>query len=394
MRLAHAADLHLGAMPYSIPAREIDIYNVFEEMVEKVIEERAEVLILAGDIFDKSVPKNAARRHFRKNLKKLREKGVRVMGILGDHDIPKMFDIPPTADIDPEDFLLLEAAPKPKSSLEIIAQRYYHDKENDLVVTGLVARKSGRKEHIAVALKEAERYLKGHRYKVLVLHQAIKEKWPFDATAIPMGLIPRDVDYVAMGHIHNAHEMRWNAGKLVYPGSIEALRKDEWNGGNKGFYIVDLEGDFVETQFVKLERVRPQGEFRLGEDSIEDMKAFVASCREKPIIHIIVPAKMPKSRYASLMDEIRNTTPFRPEDNRVLSIRVYFEKFEEESGGGLTGEPKKVALEEVIREIAGDKADLIIKLLSISKSDMEKERAVKELEKRILEWMEREDKED
>jgi len=391
VRIAHAADIHLGARPYRIVERERDIYVAFNELVDRVIEERAKLLVLAGDIFDQSVPRNSARKVFRDALRKLKERGVRVVGILGDHDLPKMYDVPSTADLSPEEFLLLEAAPSERSSIRALSAPYYHDGNEDLLITGLCARRYGKRENIGDALRTAERLLRGHKIRVLVMHQAIHEKWPFDITGIPMGMIPRDVQYVAMGHIHNRFEMSWGGGRLAYPGSIEALRKDEWNGGKKGFYIVDLDRDSVETQFIVLESVRPQREFRLGTDSPRELREFLESSEKRPIIHILVPADMPRERYFRLMEELYRAVPLGLEAGRVLTVRRHFERPREGGGAGPEAPPERVGLEDVIKEVAGDRAELIIDLLSIVKN-VERDRLEKELERRILEWVESEDR--
>ncbi len=386
VRIAHAADIHLGARPYRIVERERDIYDAFKEMVERVIEERADILILSGDIFDHSIPRNSARKNFRDNLKRLREKNIKVLGILGDHDFPKMFDVPSTADIDPEDFFLLDADPPPRSSLKKMSFPVYLDNESDLVITGLCARRYGTKENIIGSLKVAERYLRGHKIKVLLLHQAIKEYWPFDLTAIPRGAIPRDVDYVAMGHIHNRFETTWGKGKLVYPGSIEALRRNEWDENGKGFYIVDLEEGSFEAQFIRLESVRPQIEYRLGEGSLDELIRIVEGMRKEPILHVIIPAGLQGSRYFRLMERLLEAFP--PESKRILTMRTHVEGDEQREGA--TPSPiETISLEEVIEEVAGEDARLIIDLLNLLRT-ADRDRVKEELERKILEWIDNE----
>lgn len=389
VRIAHAADIHLGARPYHIVQREKDIYIAFHELIDKVIKERADYLILAGDIFQEPTPKNAARKVFRDALKELREKGVRVVGILGDHDVPRMYDIPPTADLASEEFQLLEASPRKRSSIGEFSINVIRNKRIDLAITGLCVRKYGKNENIGEDLRHAENLLKGHRIKVLVLHQAIKEKWPFDTSAIPMGMIPREVDYVAMGHIHNRFEMPWGNGKLAYPGSIEALRFNEWNNGEKGFYLVDLDGYSVETQFVKLESIRPQKIFRLGKDSPEDLIEFLEISRKRPVLHIVIPANMPREEYSKMLDDLGMVVPL--ESGRFLTVRKIFERNRSGEVGVSGVTPERVSLEDVIKEVDKERAELILQLLSWV-NGVDEDKLEEELERIILEWVENEGK--
>jgi DNA repair exonuclease len=56
MRIAHISDTHLGHRQYNLDERESDIYEAFEQAVNKAIEERVDVLIHAGDLFDSPNP--------------------------------------------------------------------------------------------------------------------------------------------------------------------------------------------------------------------------------------------------------------------------------------------------------------------------------------------------
>ncbi|MFL6344306.1 MAG: DNA repair exonuclease, partial [Nitrososphaeraceae archaeon] len=94
MLISHISDIHLGYSQFNLQEREEDIYEVFEEAIDKSISEHAELVILAGDIFHTPRPNGSSIIKLANQLKKLKEKSIPVYFILGEHDINRMQDIP------------------------------------------------------------------------------------------------------------------------------------------------------------------------------------------------------------------------------------------------------------------------------------------------------------
>ena len=94
MKLVHAADLHLDS-----PLRGLERYEgapvervrgatrrALENLVEFCIEEGAELLLLAGDLYDGNWKDYSTGLFFAKQMSRLREAGIRVALIRGNHD--------------------------------------------------------------------------------------------------------------------------------------------------------------------------------------------------------------------------------------------------------------------------------------------------------------------
>ncbi|MEM2850046.1 MAG: metallophosphoesterase, partial [Candidatus Bathyarchaeia archaeon] len=64
LRVAHVSDTHLGRRQYNLDERENDIYDVFNEIVERILEERVDVFIHSGDLFDSPTPPIKALKNF------------------------------------------------------------------------------------------------------------------------------------------------------------------------------------------------------------------------------------------------------------------------------------------------------------------------------------------
>src|SRR3954447_19491173 len=80
--ISHIADIHLGYSQFNLQEREEDIYEVFEEAIDKSISEHADIVILAGDIFHTPRPSGSSIIKLANELKKLKEKSIPVFFVL------------------------------------------------------------------------------------------------------------------------------------------------------------------------------------------------------------------------------------------------------------------------------------------------------------------------
>ena len=87
MKFFHISDLHIG--------KQLHYYNmgdnqkdIFKQIVDKAMEYRPDVIIIAGDIYDKSVPSAEAYSIFDKFLNDLSDimPNIPVLIIAGNHD--------------------------------------------------------------------------------------------------------------------------------------------------------------------------------------------------------------------------------------------------------------------------------------------------------------------
>src|SRR5690606_31764086 len=94
MRILHTADWHLGKRLDNFSRLDEQIL-VLDEIVEKADIHQADVIIVAGDLFDAFNPGTDAIDLFYKTLKRLTKNGSRpVIAISGNHDSPSLIDAP------------------------------------------------------------------------------------------------------------------------------------------------------------------------------------------------------------------------------------------------------------------------------------------------------------
>jgi exonuclease SbcD len=86
MRILHTADLHLGRQFNGIPLDQ-DQETILDQIFTAVSELEADVLIIAGDVFDRAAPPSSAIRQFNRFMTRIaRDTAAAVVVIAGNHD--------------------------------------------------------------------------------------------------------------------------------------------------------------------------------------------------------------------------------------------------------------------------------------------------------------------
>ena len=88
MKLLHTADLHIGKMMYEFPLYEDQAY-ILNQILDIAKKEQVDVLLLAGDIYDRSIPSTEAVTIFDEFLTACVKAGIVTMVISGNHDSPE-----------------------------------------------------------------------------------------------------------------------------------------------------------------------------------------------------------------------------------------------------------------------------------------------------------------
>ena len=244
MLLLHMADVHLGSAQYNLKERERDVYNAFNEVIEKAIEERVDAVVISGDLFHTPTPTRGLEpvKVAEEGISKLRERGIEVIMIPGDHDKPKRYGLPSikyVADKTGAKLLLKEVGIK---GFEYKGVTFY----------GAQAPAHGNYEE----LKALDR-IKKPKKSVVLLHLAPCSVFKFGC--VEDGLIPKGFSYYAMGHIHAPITNYFEGSPMVFPGSLEVINVDEVKYiREKGAVLVDLSGDEAKILGKIKVNVRPQ----------------------------------------------------------------------------------------------------------------------------------------
>jgi DNA repair protein SbcD/Mre11 len=251
MKVAHLADLHLGfrqfdrLTPRGTNQREADVADAFRRAVDDLLEQRPDLILIAGDVFHSVRPTNAAILFLFRELQRVRTAlpDTPVVMIAGNHDTPRSSE---TGTI----LRLYEAL---GVDVVVDAARRLTFPKIDCAVLAV--------PHQALAQPErpALRPERGATTNILLLHSEVEGVIGTDPTIAEYGgavvtradLGAAQWDYVALGHYHVAHEVAANAW---YPGALEYTSTNPWGElrdeahakrPGKGYLLVDLPGAHV-----------------------------------------------------------------------------------------------------------------------------------------------------
>ena len=88
MKLIHLSDLHLGKRVNDFPMLEDQAY-ILDRILEIIDAEQPEAVLIAGDVYDKTIPSSEAVALLDDFLVKLADRSLAVLLISGNHDSPE-----------------------------------------------------------------------------------------------------------------------------------------------------------------------------------------------------------------------------------------------------------------------------------------------------------------
>ncbi|WP_296885413.1 DNA repair exonuclease [uncultured Methanobrevibacter sp.] len=282
MKFAHLADTHLGYRQFGLFEREKDFYEVFEKIIDRIIEEKVDFVIHSGDLFDNARPSPLALFTFQKGLIKLKNANIPVYAIAGNHDsVMRKGSIPPQ--------VLFK-----KFGLKVISPINTNYMYEDVFIGGLPFYPSSQYKNLKNKLSELSKKAANHEKSILVLHQGIDKYFNLQYE-LEIGDVPDNFTYYAMGHLHNYIHDDFGNGKLVYPGSSEVWKTTElpdYRKNGKGFVIVDLDGKKPVVNRIAITLPREFIERTLDYDNlasgVEDIKQTIKDFDKKSILNLTV----------------------------------------------------------------------------------------------------------
>ena len=237
MRFLHLSDLHLGKRVCEFSKLDDQRY-ILKQILEHVAEEHPDVVILAGDIYDKPVPPAEAVQLFDQFLCGFAEQGVEVMIISGNHDSPERLSyarrffehsriyISPVYDGHIEPITLSDEY----GEVDFWLMPYVHPDS----VGGFFAKKTIRNAQEAAEAVIREMQVDTARRNVIVSHQFIVGGTSCDSERRNIGTLENvdaslydAFDYVALGHLHRPQNVGRANGTMRYCGTPLVYSRSE-----------------------------------------------------------------------------------------------------------------------------------------------------------------------
>lgn len=348
MKLIHLSDLHLGKRVNEFSMLEDQAF-ILQEILRIIDEEQPQAVLLAGDIYDKSVPSGEAVQLFDGFLWELSSRKLQVFVISGNHDSPERLSfggrlmegsgihLSPVYSGKVEPVVLEDAyGPVNVYLLPFLkpahVRRYFPEEESGTYTE---------------ALGKAVEALEIHKEQrnVLVTHQFVTGASRSDSEEISVGgsdnvdaSVFDDFDYVALGHIHGPQNI--GSPRIRYCGTPLKYSFSE-AGQQKSVTVAELkEKGSLEVTVRPLTPLRDLREIR-GSYLEVTAKSFYEGRNREDYLHITltdeedVPDGAAKLRviYPNLMrldyDNTRTRSRNLPEGAEEPAAKPPLELFEE-----------------------------------------------------------------
>lgn len=378
MKFIHLSDLHLGKRLNEYSMLEDQEY-ILKKIMNIIDEEKPDAILIAGDIYDKSVPGAEAVQMFDDFLYRLSERKLQVFAISGNHDSPerlafggRLMDrsgvhLSPVYDgtvscVDMEDAygkVHIHMLPFLKPSH---VRRFYPEEKIETCTEAI------RTALLGVPAEPAER-------NVLIAHQFVTGAERSESEELSVGgsdnvdaSVFQDFDYVALGHIHGpqnagAEHIRYCGTPLKYSFS-EA-------GHQKSVTVVELrEKDSLSVRTVPLQPRHDLREIR-GTYMELTAKSFYEGTSVDDYLHItltdeedipdavgrlkVIYPNLMKLDYDNRRTRAHIQTVSAEAVERKTPLELFMEFYEQQNGQPMQKEQQEFSME-LIRKIWEEEA--------------------------------------
>lgn len=381
MKFLHVADLHIGKIVNDFSMLE-DQKFILEQIKHMALTNKAEGILIAGDVYDRSIPPAEAVTVFDRFLTDLSKLGIRVFLIAGNHDSPERISYG-------EDFfdragvhisgvikkeLQVVKIPQEYGELQIVLLPFIKPAQAGVKTTQEAVEKL-----LAGYWESRQENRKQVIRRILVTHYFVTdagrepELSDSETTVHVGGLDNVDAsvfngfDYVALGHIHKPQQI--GNRPIWYSGSSLKYSFGETQQ-TKQAILLDIEEEGLrEVQFLPLKPLREMRKLTGTLKELMEEEAFRESYREDYIQAVLTdrgelidPIGTLRSAYPNVMQIIRQEVlkssvgeSTDSSGRRLLAekkdTKALFEAFYREVRGEELGEERQQIITELIKEI-------------------------------------------
>lgn len=293
MRILHTADWHLGKSLEGV-SRMDEQEKFLEEFVKIVEDNKIDLVIIAGDVYDSSNPPARAEKMFYDTLKKISSKGERItLVISGNHDNPER--LVAAGPLAREHGIIMVGTPK--SVVKI--GKYGENKvlnsgegfveldingEKSVILTVPYPSEKRLNEVLYGAMDETLERVKSYSDRIKLLFDSLRKNFREDTINLVVSHLfttgaentgsernielggsfivdkecfPKEAQYVALGHIHKPMILQGTNKKIRYAGSPLQYNKKEINFEKKCFIIDVKAKEEANIEEVKLKIYKP-----------------------------------------------------------------------------------------------------------------------------------------
>lgn len=323
------------------------------QTIQYAIDNKADIYINTGDLFDQLSPRNPPRARVIEAFKTLKDNGVETYIASGNHEAPSS-----ERDGASPHIILSEAG------LANVFESYTEFNQYKQKVNGVEISIAGMSYNKNLASKEdpieGKNIPAGSDLNIAILHYSIEEIAPpiWEEPVIKIESIRRNnqIQLYAMGHIHGHIITTIDNSHIIYPGHTEHYDFGEWKQ-ETGFMVVNYE-DELKINYIKVES-QPMMQLKLDTSHMEQnkitesiKKQVVKESNLDGLLQLVLEGDLPFTKYTEIdftdLSQLGSSHNFYFEF--VDRIKPTGEGLEFSSGEGLN--PRK-RLEEIGREAIG-----------------------------------------
>lgn len=279
IKMLHLADLHIGMENYGridpatgMHTRLLDYLARLDEAIEAGLDAGVDLVLIAGDVYKNRTPNPTHQREFARRIHRLRQAGLPVVILIGNHDVSpaagrahsiEIFDTLAIEGVTIADRPKLHVIETRAGPLQLITlpwvTRHSLLTKDELRLASLLEVETMLLQRVEAFLRTTAEELDPTIPAVLTVHGTIDGATVGAERQIMLGrdlVLPKSfvalpgIDYVALGHIHK-HQVLGEHPPIVYAGSIERIDFGEEHE-DKGCVFVELERGATAWHFHKL----------------------------------------------------------------------------------------------------------------------------------------------
>src|SRR5215210_7019297 len=265
MKFLHIADIHLGCRRYNLEERTKDFFRAWLDVVlNYAIPNHVDFVLICGDFFDRRNVDPQAMNHAMVGLRALREAGIPVVAIEGNHDQrDAVSQFSWMRSLSQWDYLvLLEPTSDEENPIHLAPWNEEERAGSYIDIKGARIFGShwyGASANTAIPLlaEAMRRASEEGLFNILMLHTDVEGqiKRPIPALTIAeLNELKSLTHYVALGHTHKRFDIdNW----AFNPGSLEPTAIDEYRE-ERGLYLVEVDEEHnVRAEHIKDYTQRP-----------------------------------------------------------------------------------------------------------------------------------------
>lgn len=280
MRILHTADWHIGKIVNEFSMLE-DQEKVLHDLVDRVKELDVDVLIMAGDLYDRAIPPKEAVTLANSIFNRLiKEAGIPVLAIAGNHDSNERLEY--GSELLAGSQLFIEGTVKKEVRKVTIddVNFYLLPFADHVTIRQLLGNEEIKdlQDATRAQIESIKAVMDPDEVNILIAHgyivNGVKESVEASDSERPLSIgtaeyvdvnLFDDFDYVALGHLHKAQKVK--SERVRYSGSPLKYSKSETRH-KKQHVLLDIDKDTCQVEMIQ---IKPERDMRVLKGTFDDL---------------------------------------------------------------------------------------------------------------------------